>query len=247
MRRFFRRLRRRRQKRRLAIATQPSWTQLSRKTEVLSLSRLHLLGYLFLIFSVVEFANILYPPNLANANWEFQAMEGIVDRTWGVLFGLILVFLNRARKIRVRTRQWLSALSWLVLLMGLIYLLLLPLGVVNTKRLYDRDLRNYQAQRAAQAQRLEAVETRLSENTLSPVQLQRLAAALNLPVEGDRPLPDRIRSRLEQQLAQLDRAYQTQRREFLKRGLKLNLSALLFGFAFLWLWWLARDYRRSDV
>jgi len=63
-------------------------------------------------------------------------MTAAVDNCWALLLGFVLAFYRQQDVLRRFELRVLALLSWLALVLGLVFLLLLPLGVTNTLRLY---------------------------------------------------------------------------------------------------------------
>ncbi|NJK39107.1 MAG: hypothetical protein HC920_16110 [Oscillatoriales cyanobacterium SM2_3_0] len=92
-------------------------------------------GYGFLLLTLLDIAEILFPPRFMNPAWELQAMGQLVERVAVPLLGFILVFFGE-RNSRERWEVPLVKLfSWLTLLYAVLYFLLVPLGVINTLRI----------------------------------------------------------------------------------------------------------------
>ena len=57
-----------------------------------SFSLLRMIGYILLVFSLIDYIGILIPPRLTDPPWEFQAMGRLVEHVWSPLLGLAFVF-----------------------------------------------------------------------------------------------------------------------------------------------------------
>jgi len=226
-----------------------AWTTLPPESEPSSLGRLHVLGYVLLLYSLLEYGNILYPPQFADPQWEFVTMGQLVENVWGLLVGLAFVLYRCDVPIRRVELRVLSAVSWLSLLLGLVFVLMLPLGIANTVRLDRANLAEFQTSQAAQRERFNAVREFVSSDRLSEENATRLATQLNLPIDGATP----TRQRLLQQIDRKQRQVQVQlltrkgaaREQLFRRAVKWNLGTVMIGFALIWIWWLARDYRQT--
>ena len=92
-------------------------------------------GYALLLLSLFDLVEKLIPLQLMNPVWEFQTLGEIVERVPLPLLGLVLVFYGENYR-RVRGEIYLlKFLSWLALLLGVAFWLLIPLGVSNTIRI----------------------------------------------------------------------------------------------------------------
>jgi hypothetical protein len=113
-------------------------TYLSNRIEQRTQLLVHLLGYGLLAFSLLDYIHIVTAPRFTDPVWEFQTIGALVEHAAIPLLGLILVFYRHEGYIGKREKNFLGFLSWLCLLLGLLYLLMLPLGVADTWRIYYR-------------------------------------------------------------------------------------------------------------
>ena len=222
-----------------------------RATDLASSSLLPYAGYALLAFSIINFLHILIPPNFTNTTWEMQAMGQIVGQVWAPLLGLIFIFSHRDTVSKWEMKiLWI--LSWLSLLFGLFYLLMLPLGVHNTRRI--QQLRNQQISTriAQQTQQIQNVKSRL-QAVNSPESLARFASNLN--GQALREVED-FQSTKKQFLNRIERAEESLREQgeasrknakiaLIKDSLKSNLIAMVAGIWFIGLWWKTQWARMS--
>lgn len=206
-------------------------------------------GYALVIFSLVEYANILIPLQLTNSQWEFETFGRLVENVWGFVIGFAFIFFRTDRTMRKLHLRWLSFLSWLVLLMGILYFLMVPLTILNAWRLDRQVTQNYQAALTQGEQRFGNIREALTEGNVSQQDLQNLQAALRLPFDENAPIEQQILGAVEQRQSQtveeIDRRRQTWRRSMLRNAVKWNIGAILIGFSMSWLWFLTRGLRRA--
>lgn len=136
-----------------------------------------LLGYGLLLFALVDYIHIVIPPRFTDPSWEFQTIGVLVEHAVVPLLGLIFVFYSHQGYIRERQTNLLRFLSWVSLLVGLVYLLMLPLGVADTWRIYYGINAQITAQVSQQSQQLQQLKGQLNQATTDE-QLKQLVASL---------------------------------------------------------------------
>lgn len=234
-----------------------SWRQI---IEVGSYSLMPFAGYVILGFSLVDFLHILIPLRLTNPVWEFQIIGRLVGQVWAPLLGLIFIFSHR-EYVGKSELNLLRIISWFSLLLGLFYLLLLPLGVGNTLRIHNSRNLQISAQISQQLEQLEQAKYRI-ERANNPAEIANLARSFNpqspVPqIENPQEFKDELLSqldRVEQNVrTQAVAARQNQKNALLKDSLKFNFGAILAGIAFIGVWvqtrWARQSYlmaRRDD-
>lgn len=222
-----------------------------------SLGLWRLVGYAFLILFALDLAEILIPPQFLNPEWEFQTLGTIVERVAIPFIALILIF-HGGNYLR---KGWefvaLPSLSWLSLLVGILFLLFVPLGIINTIRIDT--LTNKQITKATN-QRLEVlkqVETRLKD-VQNKQDMQVLISQLNsgnAPViENDQQLTqvktnltEFIKNSRNQLNNQAEMARKQGKKSLLKRSVKWNLGALISGILFIMTWQMTKWARIRET
>jgi hypothetical protein len=222
--------------------------------KILTIRLLRLVGYVLLLLSCLDIISLFIPPRFMNPEWEFQVMTDLVERVAVPLIGLALVFYQDIR-LRVKLEiVLLKGFSWAALGVGVAYLLLLPLVVVNSFRL-DATLigqaNTFVDQRMTQTEQIQqrlrqagsktevnALFTRLSGQALPPTLAEKELPELkrDLLATIDKGKPD-IRK-------QAEATGVAQRLKLLKTALKTFLGALISGFCFIYIWSLTRWTRR---
>ena len=213
---------------------------------------LHLVGYTLLLLALFDFIAILVLPDLTNPYWELQTIGNFVERVLIPLLGFVLVFYRTQGQIGRREAYLMQLLSRLALLLGLLYLAMVPLGAINTQRVHTEEKIAIQNQAASQLESIERVQRQLAQaQSRSQIQTVILNTILNTPIqESEIQMQDpqqakqRVLERLQQRQQALQQqsaqAQQQRKRELLKKGIKWNLGALLSGLVFLWIWRLTR-------
>ncbi|XHR81751.1 MAG: HpsJ family protein [Gloeotrichia echinulata GP01] len=173
----------------------------------------------------------------------------MVDHVWSILLGLILIFLyNQTSVIKPKQLSILKFFSWVALLIGIVYLLMLPLGINNSLTIYKNINNQFTNQQAQQQEQVQKVTERLNA-TKSPQELNNLARALNLPnADEANQSPQDLKNKILQQIQTSSQnattAANTAKREqiknLIKTAVRINLGAIISGVSFIILWRLTR-------
>jgi ABC-type multidrug transport system fused ATPase/permease subunit len=217
-----------------------------------SLKLLRFVGYVLLTSSFVNYLAILLPPQLTNPNWEFQVMGQMVDNVWSILLGLTFIFLFQSNTI-ISARQVtvLKLLSWISLLIGIIFFLMLPLGINNSLTIYRNINSQFNTQQAEQRKQIEVINQRLQEVT-SPQQITGIANSLNIPIQpnSSESVPD-LKQRISQQIKTSARnaqnnanaARREQIKNLIKTAIRVNLGVIISGVCLIGIWRLTQWVR----
>lgn len=208
-----------------------------------SIYRLRWVGYGLLVLALFDVIATLTPPNFLNPVWELQTIGALVERVPVPLLGLALIFFGEEIDRTNLEDILLKVLSWLCLLLALLFLLMIPLGIVNTVKINSQNTQQISQQANQQLAQLQQVEERLNRGT--PDELRTLATELGrlgVQVNNQRPeeLKTQILSRIPTAREQLQNQKQTvesnQRLVLLKNSVKWLLGALISSVLFFILW-----------
>ncbi|OUL26507.1 HpsJ family protein [Nostoc sp. 106C] len=201
---------------------------------------LRMLGYGLLLLALFDVVEMLVPPNFMNPVWEFQTFGALVERVPVPLIGLALIFYGELHSRSKWEFLSLKLISWLTLLLALIFLLLIPLGIGNTVRLSKQSaaqITNVSKQQLSQA---EQVEQKLSEAT--PEQISNFLKAQGRSLDGKstQEVKTQILSEVSKAKSQIqNQAKATQSSQglnLLKNSVKWNLGALVSAALFFSFW-----------
>lgn len=206
--------------------------------ELVSLWRL--VGYGMLFLALLDIIEMLVPLNIMNPNWEFQTMGRLVNQVGVPLIATLFVFSGKLAKRAKWELPVLALLSRLTLLVALLYLLLIPVGVVNTVRLYNTNLNQIKTgyeQRLSQANQ---VEQQLNQTTAA--QIEDLIKSQGASLNGRNPQD--IKNQILSQVTQAKEQLKTQKEEsqssvtvnLVKNSVKWNLGALISAVLFFIIW-----------
>ncbi len=221
-------------------------------TQNRSVYRLRWIGYGLLIFFLIDSLTILIPPQFTNAAWEIQAVGNLVDRVVVPLLGLALVFFGEYFDRGKLEPIVLKILSWLCLLLALLFFLMAPLSGISAVRINSQTSEVANQQLAQQISNLDNIERQINQGT--PEQLKALAQQLKRPeiqeqlkaqgidVNLDDPQQlksvflERVRGRKAQLQTQVDTALSGRTANLVKSAVKWALGALIASALFFLLW-----------
>ena len=205
---------------------------------------IHLFGYVILIFMVIDYAALLFPPQFFNPNWELNTIGRIIESVYVTLLGFMLVFFRPEKQSIKRSElRILSLFSWLALFLGIICFLFAPLLISNSLRINSSNQTKINLQLTNQRQQVEQVK--LQVNNLNEAQLQNLwlrnqpnyAANINISAaEKKQQLTDKLKSNEQASRQQLQQRLKNNQRSLFKMTFKWVLGAILAGVTFISLW-----------
>jgi len=212
---------------------------------------LRLLGYGLLLFALVDYIDIIIPPHFTNPSWEFQTIGALVEHAAIPLMGLTFIFYRHEGYMVNLEKKLLGLLSWVSLLMGLLYLLALPLGIADTWRIYNSVNAQVEAQLSQQSQQLQQIKGQMNQATTDE-QINRLLASL-VPQARSQEIkhPQASKAQFLAQISQAeknikiqaDSARTNQGQVLIKNSVKWHIGALIAGVLFIWIWYFA-DWTR---
>lgn len=213
-----------------------------------SVSLFRLVGYGLLLLALLDFGATVFPPRFTDPAWELQTIGTLVDRMPVPLLGFILVFFGKAEARRKSETKLLGSLSWVALLVGVLLLLMIPLGISDFLRINKQTNTQIQEQSTQQINRLNQLEKQINQAT--GTQLQNFAARLNRQSSGQDP--ETLRTQLlseankaEATIRTQAKATQTSRRNsLLKNIVKWELGALISAVLCIYIWRATRWARR---
>ena len=212
-----------------------------------SVKMLRWLGYGFLMFTVFDLVAIVVPPDFTNPVWEFETMGAMVDSVAIPLIGLALVFIGE-RKDRFKWEKIvLPVLSRLALVTGVLYLVLIMLGISSAVRIDRQNTQQLSVRVNQTSTQIQQIQEQLAKVTTT----KEMEDFLSRLYQNNRALSIKDQKQFEQVKEQLE-AYLTrgesqlktqtaktksnQRLNVLKNALKWNLGALLSAVLF-WILW----------
>ncbi|WP_414527352.1 HpsJ family protein [Nodularia chucula] len=226
------------------------------KVEQRSFALLRLIGYFLLVFSLVNYLSLFIPPRFTNPNWEFQVQGQMVDNIWSILLGLTFVFLFNENSV-VKTKQIaiLKFFSWVSLFIGIIYILMIPLGINNTQKIYTNANNQFNIQKGQQQKQTVEITQKLQQVT-SVEQLGGIAASLNISIDPNlSQSPEQLKEQISQQIEASAKntintaslAKREQSINLIKTSIRVNLGSLLSGICLIGIWKLTKWVRLTKL
>ncbi len=197
-----------------------------------------IVGYALLALSLFDIVNVFIPTLFTNPAWEFQMVRNLVERVPVPLLGTVLVFAGE------KSLKIFKFLSWACLIVGLLFLLLIPLGINASWRLdrqNEQELTTRVNQQANQLQQLQAV---LNKAT-TPAEIQSVLTRLNpqagaVPAQNVSQLKTQLLAKVADGQSQLKTQAATNRsnaqRLLIQNTVKSVLGALVSGTIFIMIW-----------
>lgn len=203
------------------------------------------LGYILLFVSTIDYILILYPPQLTNPAWELQAFTRMVDNAWFLMLALILVFIPTRNSIRRYELNFLSLLRWSMLVGGAVFILLIPLGVINTQRINQNVTVQIGRQESVRQEQLDNLQNAIETQNIAPRQGRQLAEALGVEVSPSDPsFKEALIQRIQEQKQELRQRVAIAKgdrfRQLLRQAVRTHIGALLIGSFLVRLWWESR-------
>ncbi len=216
----------------------------SRRAKPGSIALFRMVGYSLLLLALLDLIAIIFPPRLMNPAWEFETMGAIVERVPVPLLGLVLISFGEGNFRGTFERIILKFLRWLCLFVGVLFLLLIPLGVNNTMRLNTQNTAQKSAQYRQQVAQIEQIEKQLKQATAQDLDSFLRSQGRSLDGQNPRTVKKQLSSEITKTKQTIQTKYQeqqaNQRLALFKNSVKWNLGALISGVLFIYLWYITR-------
>lgn len=138
----------------------------------------HCIGYGLLLFALLDTIALFIPPQLLDPQWELQTIGSLVERVAVPLIGFALIFYGEGSRRLGWEPPVLKLLSWLSLLLAILFILMIPLGIINTIRLERRLATQINTQLEQGQTQIEQVKQELQQAN-TPEEMQNLLSRLN--------------------------------------------------------------------
>ncbi|MBW4563317.1 MAG: HpsJ family protein [Mojavia pulchra JT2-VF2] len=206
--------------------------------------KLRFVGYILLVLAFIDVINILIPFYFTNPVWEFQMIGALVEHAPLPLIGLIFVVFGE-RDYRNKVEIYLlSLVSWGSLLAGVLFLLLLPLGINNTWRIDNQNylqIKNNSSQKITQIRQIKDILGKATTDQDINQIFKSLNQQKNAPEVKN---PQEVKNQLLSQIGKLEKnindeaqaAQNNTHKKLIRNSVKWNLGALICSFAFIWIW-----------
>jgi hypothetical protein len=216
----------------------------SQERQVFSSSILRLVGYGLLLLAVVDLLFLLMPAQISPL-WKLQTMGAIIERTPFILLAMVLIFSEPKSDRSFLEVVMLKVFSWVSLIAAVVLILVIPLNIDNSLRIYDQHDAKTDAQFVRQKDNLQQFQQQLaaanSKNEIAAILQQQARQTVNIPesvnlqklktdiIANLKNNQDNITSQIE--------VFRAQKRSLLlKQCLKWNLGALIASILFFMIW-----------
>lgn len=202
------------------------------------------IGYGLLLLALFDLLAIMLPPNLMNPLWQFETMGAIVERVAVPLIGLVLIFFGEEKFRSSLEQKLLKSLRWICLLVGVLFFLLIPVGLDSTIKVIRINNNQMDGQFKQQKVRIERVEKQLK--SIQDQDLENFIKSQGRSLDGQSPQQardqflEKIQKDKKQLQTQFEQAKATRRLTLLKNLAKWSLGALVSGILFIYIWLLTR-------
>jgi hypothetical protein len=209
-------------------------------TEEASIGVLRVIGYGLVLLALFDWIEIFAAPNFMNPTWEFQTIGALVERIPVTFIGLGLIFYGEMRSRTKWEYPIIKLLSWLTLLLALIFFLMIPLGIANTVRLSKQATTQITAASTQQITQAEQLEKQLNQAT--PEEINNLLKQRGGSLNGKNPeqFKGELLSKVSQAKAgikdQAKTVQSTRGFNLIKTSVKWNLGALVASVLFASIW-----------
>lgn len=211
-----------------------------------SIITLRCLGYGLLMLVLFDWIEMFVPGNFLNANWEFETFGAIIERVPVLLIGLTLVFLGELDGRSFWEILILRFLSWLSVIGGVLFFLLVPIAIGNTIRLDEQNNKQITTEVKQQKTLIQEIKTQLN-NATTKTQVEQLFSHLNVYRAPEIQTSQRLEDAKQELSTILNRteisvnrqAVETRSKQFtnlLKKSIKWSLGALVSGCLLICIW-----------
>ncbi|MGL5833878.1 MAG: HpsJ-like protein, cyanoexosortase A-associated [Waterburya sp.] len=217
----------------------------SQERQVFSSGILRVAGYGLLLMAVVDLLFLLIPPQLMNPLWEFQTIGAMIERIPVTLLGMVLIFYGERSDRAPIEAITLKVLSWVSLLAAVVLMLVIPLNISNSFRIYNQHNATANAQFVAQKDNIQQFKEQLtaanSKDEIGTILEQQAKQEVNIPDSvNTQKLKTDILTNLQNNqdsITSQAETFRVQKRSMLlKQCLKWNLGALISSILFFMIW-----------
>ncbi|MDX2239756.1 MAG: HpsJ family protein [Leptolyngbyaceae cyanobacterium bins.302] len=212
-------------------------------SENLTAYRFRWIGYGFLVFALVDAIHILLTIQSGQPTWLLQTIGQFVERAVVPLLGFTLIFFGEYYGRRNGEKLGLRLLSWLCLVLAVVFLLMIPPIFLQTLSVNSQAQQVVDKQVEQQLTQLNQLEAQLARS--KPEELKALATQLSgLGVSVDPSKPEAVKAQVqariktvrEQLQSQAQGATAGQASGLWKNAIKWSLGALITAVLLFYLW-----------
>ena len=220
-------------------------------TNLSSVNISRIVGYSLFLMALLNWADILFPPQFMNATWELQTVGAFIESTPIILLSLVLIFNGELYRRNSLEKILVRLLSFACLLMAISCFLLIPVAASSTIRInrqIDAQIGEIFSQ---QINQMNQIEDQLSQ--ASNQDIIEILEGQGIQIENE--LSESPKDKLLGTLVEVRQNIQEQstsnklsrKRSNFKSALKWIIGCLIASFTFLYLWYLtgwARTFQK---
>ena len=204
------------------------------------------IGYCLLILFILDIISVAIPLKFTDSAWELSVYGQIIERVPILLFSFPFIFFGEY-SARMKWEQIATKIiSWMALVIAIIFFLGIPLGIVNTFRVQTIQQGEVIAKAAQQTGPIQEIAERLNKantdteirNVLRAInpQQQALVSQITNPEETKKKLLTEITTSISQIQSQSDVVKRQIGTSLWKNSIKWSIVALLSGLFILYVW-----------
>ncbi|WP_055075732.1 HpsJ family protein [Pseudanabaena sp. 'Roaring Creek'] len=231
----------------------------SNSTEVITANLLRFAGYGLLLLAFSNFFDAIIPPQFGkDAPWEFSTLGKLVGTSPVPIIGLILIFYGESTARSPFGKKILKFLSWLSLLLSIIYVLMLLVGISAAIRI-NNDNNNQASFTLSQqlAQFNTAKENLKNTNDTNLLRAAEFIEKRSPNIKLNKSNPAELRKQLETEIGKNEEAIKanidTSRgrafRQLIKQAIKWYFEAIVSAVVLFGIWsqtkWARTSIRRK--
>lgn len=212
----------------------------------------HFVGYGLLLFVLCDLIDVIFPLRVMNPVWEFQTIGAIVERVPLPLLGFILIFYGETNFRSKWELGLLKFLSQIALVVGVLFLLLIPLCVSDSIRINNLNNERINTQISQQTSQIQQFEQQLNKATSQDLAtlLTRINTQSNSSeIKNTQDLKNRLLTEVDKSERNLKTQVEATRKNrvfsLIKNSVKWSLGALIAGDLFIRIWQATRWARVS--
>jgi len=201
-------------------------------------------GYGFLLLATFDIIQSLLPLGFTNPLWEMTTVANLVERVPIPMLGFLLIFWGEDEGRKDWEEKLLKIFPWLCLILGAIFLLMLPLTAINTFRIDQFNTQQVNTKLEQEQKQIKQLSSQVDQIELE--QLRAIATQLKsvgMEINIAQPQPQ-LKADVLAQIAKAETQMpnrasalkNNQRFDLFKKSLRLLLGALISGVLYLQIW-----------
>ncbi len=205
---------------------------------------INLVGYVILLLALLDAIASFIPAKFFDPNWELTTIGKNIEAVWAPLLGFVLIFYRRQQEpIKFRELKILSFISSLSLILGIIYLLTVPLLITDTFRISRSNHAQVNLQLEAQRIKVKQITEQLNQANESQLNIFLTKYRQQAPDLQDYSIQElknnflsRINKEQQAKNGKSNRDLASRQQALSKIAIKWILGALISGISCIFIW-----------